>query len=251
MRIVIAGPPKTGNVWLKCLLATAYGLRSLGPAKVPARPELPLFRAWVERGGFADDAVFHQHYDYSAELADAIEAVPARIVTIIRDPYDTFVSSYFTLQKYVAGNDGQGGGSAQVVGEREGRRRAALKGKSLDDPEILEHLRGGGFRNNMLKAHGWLASGRGVVVRYEDLHADPAATLGRLAETLGPLPAERIAQAIESCSADTIRQQGGRRSGHVRAATVGDSRNRLSEEQLAVFREQHADLIRALGYEVR
>ena len=31
MRIVIAGPPKTGNMWLKCLLGRAYGLRWLRP----------------------------------------------------------------------------------------------------------------------------------------------------------------------------------------------------------------------------
>jgi hypothetical protein len=37
----------------------------------------------------------------------------------------------------------------------------------------------------------------------------------------------------------------------VRAAKVGDSREKLNEEHLAVFREKYADMIRALGYEVR
>ena len=34
------------------------------------------------------------------ELADLIDAVPAHTVTIIRDPYDGFVSSYFTIQQH-------------------------------------------------------------------------------------------------------------------------------------------------------
>jgi hypothetical protein len=241
VRIVIAGPPKTGNVWLKCLLSTAYGLRALGPGKVPERPEYSLFKAWVEQGGFPDGAVFHQHYDYSDDLADAIEAVPAKIVTIIRDPYDTFVSSYFTLQRYADGDETSG---------RKGRRDA-LKGKPLDHPDVLDYLRRGGFRNNMLKANAWVASGRGQVVRYEDLHGDPLAALARLGETLGPLPPERIGQAVETCSADNMRKMGGGRSAHVRAARVGDSRDRLTEDHLAIFREKYADLIRTLGYDVR
>ena len=36
-----------------------------------------------------------------------------------------------------------------------------------------------------------------------------------------------------------------------RTAKVGDSREKLTEEHLAVFREKYADMIRALGYEVR
>jgi hypothetical protein len=38
---------------------------------------------------------------------------------------------------------------------------------------------------------------------------------------------------------------------NVRAATVGDSRERLTEAHLAIFRECYADQIRSLGYEVR
>ncbi len=65
MRIVIAGPPKAGNVWLKCILGTVYGLQPLGPQAVPERPRLDLFKEWIARGGFGDGTIFHQHYDYS------------------------------------------------------------------------------------------------------------------------------------------------------------------------------------------
>lgn len=37
----------------------------------------------------------------------------------------------------------------------------------------------------------------------------------------------------------------------IRAATVGDSRNHLSDARLAIFRERYGDLILRLGYEVR
>lgn len=237
MRIVIAGPPKTGNVWLKCILGTAYDLRPLGPKAVPERPRLELFREWIGQGGFPDGTIFHQHYEYSDELTDAFAAIPAHIVTIVRDPYDVFVSSYFTLQQHVDG--------------RRGGKRDVLKGKPLDHPDVVAFLRRGGFRKNMVKANDWMRSGRASVVRYEDLHRDPVETLRRLGEGMAPLSLEKIERAVETCSAENMRKRGGSESKHVRAAKVGDSRQRLNDEHLAVFREHHAELIQALGYEVR
>ncbi len=238
MRIVIAGPPKAGNVWLKCILSHIYELRPLGPQNVPERPKVELFKAWVEGGHFPDGTIFHQHFTYSDELADAFDAVPAHIVTIIRDPYDTFVSSYFTIQQYVDSD------------QRQGRRRDTIRGKPLDHEDVLVYLRDGGFRNNMMKARDWLESDRSLIVRYEGLHRDPVAELKQITDQISPVPDEQITRSVEACSADRMRQMS-KTSKHVRAAKVGDSRERLTEEHLAIFRDKHAALIRSLGYEVR
>ncbi len=239
MRIIIAGPPKAGNVWLKCLLGQIYGLRPLSRNETPQRPYFHLLKAWLEEGNFPDGTIFHQHYDYKEELADLVEAVPAHIATIVRDPYDTFVSSYFTIQQH------------KDDGHRDGRRKDFMAGKSLSDPDVVEYLRNGGFRNNMRRAREWLESGRTLVVRYERLHSDPIAELRTITDKIEPVPDERIAAALETCSAENMRQMGGPKSQHVRAAKVGDSREKLNEEHLAVFREKYADMIRAIGYEVR
>lgn len=239
MRIVIAGPPKAGNVWLKCLLGHIYDLRPLTPKETPDRPRAGLFKAWAGDGGFPDGTIFHQHYDYSDDLVDAFDAAEAHTVTIVRDPYDTFVSSYFTVQQH-ADTD-----------FRKNRRTDVLLNKPLDHPDVLAYLREGGFRNNMLRAQEWIQSGRTVVVRYEGLHRDPLAEISRVANELGNVPNERIERAIATCSAENMRKMGGGTSKHVRAAKVGDSRERLNDEHLAIFRDQHADLIRSLGYDVR
>jgi Sulfotransferase domain len=238
MRIVIAGPPKTGNVWLKCLLASMYELRPLGPARSPDAPTLDSFLTWVDRGLFQDGTVFHQHYDFSDALVDAISAVPAHTVTIVRDPYDAFVSSFYTNQKH-AGSE-----------VRRQRKISALAGKEIDHPDVLSWLRRGGFRNHLVKANAWVGSGRTIVLRYETLLADPAAELKGLTGQLGPVSDERISRAIEKCSADAMRQNS-RTAGHVRIAKVGDSKRRLNDDHLEIFRDQYADLITRLGYEVR
>ncbi len=239
VRIGIAGPPKAGNVWLKCILGTVYDLKPLGPKETPERPRFPLFKEWVDGGNFPDGTIFHQHYDYSEELVDAVDAAGAHTVTIVRDPYDTFVSSYFTIQQH-ADSD-----------RRKGRRSDLLLNKPLDHPDVLQYLRDGGFRSNMVRAKEWIESGRTVVVRYEALHRDPVAELTRVTEQLGSVPVAKLEHAVDTCSAENMRKSGGGKSKHVRVAKVGDSRDRLNDDHLAIFREQHGDLIRSLGYDVR
>jgi hypothetical protein len=239
VRIIIAGPPKAGNVWLKCLLSNIYQLRPLSNQETPERPQIHLLKAWLEAGNFPEGTIFHQHYDYKDELVDLVEAVPAHMVTIIRDPYDGFVSAFFTIQQH------------KDDGRRSGRRTDMLAGKSLSDPEVVEYLRNGGFSNNMRRAKEWMESGRTLVVRYERLHSDPIEELRSVTDKIQPVPDERIAAALETCSAENMRNMGGAKSNHVRVAKVGDSREKLNDEHLAVFREKYADMIRALGYEVR
>lgn len=239
MRIIIAGPPKAGNVWLKCILAHIYDLRPLTNRETPPRPQFHLFKEWVDSGGFPDGTLFHQHYDYRAELADLIESIPAHAVTIVRDPYDGFVSSYFTIQQH------------KDDGLRSGRRTDVMVGKSLSDPAVIEYLRNGGFRNNMRRALEWMQSGRTQIVRYEALHANAVEELRGVTERIEPVPDQLIAAAVEACSAENMRKMGGEKSKHVRAAKVGDSREKLTDEHLSVFRDKYGDMIRALGYEVR
>jgi hypothetical protein len=42
-----------------------------------------------------------------------------------------------------------------------------------------------------------------------------------------------------------------RMSQHVRTAKVGDSRDKLGELHLKIFREKYGDLLTSLGYDVR
>lgn len=239
MRIVIAGPPKTGNMWLKCLLGRAYGLRWLRPFETPGRPDHAALREWLAAGRFPDDTIYHQHYDYAPALAEELRSVPAHLVTIVRDPYDAFVSTYHTLQLH-AENQNQ-----------KGRRFTELMGKPLDDPEVIAFLRDGGYRNNLLKARDWARSGEAVVLRYEDLIRDPLTTLKRAAAEIAPVSDEQLKVAIDYCRADRMRERtkGGRN--HVRSATVGDSRKHLGPDHFAAFREAYGDLIADLDYPVR
>jgi hypothetical protein len=266
VRIVIAGPPKTGNMWLKCLLGRAYGLRWLRPFETPERADLESLRPWLAENRFPDDTIYHKHYDFSPAIADALDAVPAHIVTIVRDPYDAFVSTYYTLQQHAAEDN------------QKGRKFTEIMGKPLDHPDVVDFLRQGGYRNNLLKARDWATSGRAIVLRYEDLIRDPLAELRRTASVLelhesppsNPSPGstgrvhfekrdrggwdltdDTLETAIDYCRADRMRARTKGGAKHVRTATVGDSKKRLTPAHLDAFRVAYADLVEELGYQVR
>lgn len=226
-------------MWLKCLLGRAYGLRWLRPFETPRRADSESLREWLATSSFPDNSIFHQHYDYSPEIVALLQAVPAKLVTIVRDPYDAFVSTYYTMQLH-----------AELENQK-GRKLTELMGKPLDDPEIISFLRQGGYENNLRKGRDWVVSGDAIVFRYEDLIADPLHALCSASPRIGPIDPEQFEVAIDYCTADRMRERtkGGKK--HVRSATVGDSKKKLNQDHYDAFREAYGDLIRDLGYPIR
>ncbi|MGI9253542.1 MAG: hypothetical protein ACR2J8_07340, partial [Thermomicrobiales bacterium] len=131
------------------------------------------------------------------------------------------------------------------------RKMVELMGKPLDDPSIIEFLRAGGYRNNLLKARDWMSCGRAVVIRYEDLHADPLDALTRAVSHIAPADRNAIQAAIEHCTAEAMRQRSRGMEKHVREARPGDAREKLTSAHYEAFREAYQDLIVELGYPVR
>jgi hypothetical protein len=239
MRVVISSAPMSGNRWLKCLLRQIYDLQALhGREKPPTQPDA--FRAWADTS-FREGAIFHQHCRCSPALCDAIDAVPASSVSIVRDPYDVFLSYYYYwVQEQVRHRPDRGGQ----------RPKDDLAGKALADPYVLSFL-ADQFGANLQRALGWLQGGRAVTVRYEGLKRDPLAELTVATNNLGPVPEATIVQAIETCRAENMRQMGKQKQWQVSDAQLGAEREGLNAAHLTIFRDQYTDLIRSLGYDVR
>ena len=243
MRIVISSPPKMGNKWIKCLLSEIYDLEWISGDDSP-NTNFERFSKFVSDGRFPDNAIFHQHCRYKRKLCDVIDEVPAHLVTIVRDPYDAFVSMYHWIQTRTDFDREQGRERPKE------RPRDQMVGKAIDDPVILDYL-ADGYRDHILRADEWVRSGRAIVVRYEALHHDAFAELTRVTDAIEPVDPARIEAAMEACSVENMRKMSKRMAFHVRAAKVGDSHDKLSQPHLDIFRERHADLLTSLGYEVR
>jgi hypothetical protein len=241
MRILIVAPPKTGNSWLKCLFSSVYGLDWLTSDCVPSGTTLEAFAAWLSTQGFPDNSVFHHHYDYSKRLVELTAAESIHLATILRDPYDMFVSRYFFAQAQAD--------NANRAGKAVDRSPDAMAGKAIDDPVVLTYL-AHNFGAQLEKGIDWLESGTSVVVRYERLVDQPEEELSRATDQIEPVALDRVRSAIEACQAENLlRTRKGLRR-RIRVATSGDWRNHLSQAHLEIFRNHHADRIRALGYDV-
>jgi len=243
MRIVISSPPKMGNKWLKCLLSRTYNLQwVIGDDSPSTNPEE--FAKFVREGRFPDNTIFHQHCKFKPRLCNVIDSMPAHLVTVVRDPYDAFVSMYHWMQTRTQYDLERGRVRAKE------RPRNAMFDKPIDDPVIMEFL-SNHYGEHIRRASEWVNSGRALVVRYEDLHRDAVATITDVTNKIQPVPLEHVQQAVEACSAENMRNMSQRMSKHVRTAKVGDSRGKLSEEHLQIFRDKYADLVTSIGYEVR
>jgi hypothetical protein len=184
--------------------------------------------------------MFHHHTRFHHKLCDVIDAIPAHHVTMVRDPYDVFVSMYYWEQER----------SSRGLGRDRPRPRNAMFGKPIDHADVIAFLEDN-FGQHIARANGWWHSERAIPIRYEELHSDPVVALMRVTDAIEPVDVARISAAIESCRAERVRQQNEKMAWHVRSAKVGDSRDKLGDVHLAIFRDRHGDLIRSLGYEVR
>ncbi|HEX8121486.1 MAG TPA: sulfotransferase [Solirubrobacteraceae bacterium] len=99
------------------------------------------------------------------------------------------------------------------------------------------------------RAYDAHAPDRRVLVRYEELLANPARELGRVLETIGlRVPAGRIEQVVEAHAYEKV-PAGQRGSGKfVRAAAPGSWRDRMSGEEREALDEVLGDAVRAYGY---
>src|SRR5215204_40569 len=162
MRIVLAGPPKTGNVWIENIIARIYDLEILRPPNAPAGKDA-CFRQFVETGMFKNRSIFHQHFLPTDDFLSITESINCQIISAIRDPYDTFVSLYFYIQRF--GED--------YIKARD--PNATAIGKPIDHPDVLCLLKHS-YRENLLLGVEWIDSGKSLIIRYEDLHNDPLTT---------------------------------------------------------------------------
>jgi hypothetical protein len=236
MRIIVAGPPKTGNIWIKGILAEVYKLKVLTPEPGDDVRDL---EAFVEQDLFPDDAIFHQHYWPTNRLFKLTKSLDIDVVTILRNPYDTFVSLFYYVQNF-----------PDVIVP--GHPLHFMYGKDIGHPVVLDYIGRveNGFGIHIKLAKHWLDDGRSILIRYEDLKADTFDTVKYVTERIWPVEDENIQDAMDATSAQRMREKSNILSRHIRKASVGDWRNHLTEDHLEVFRSNYWEWIEQLGYEV-
>jgi SAM-dependent methyltransferase len=230
VRVAIVGTPRSGNMWLRRLLASSFELEELAadtPAGVPWRA-LP------------DRAVLQLHWHPTEELLLLLERNAFRTVALARHPLDVLIS---ILQ----------------FAQREPRTARWLNGEGGDERTLIgadpcsiafrEYATGPRARALLETTVLWRRSGRlDAAVGYEDLVAGPHGELSRLAETLAEAAAAPARDVVAANDFAHLRAES--RNGHFWRGRPGLWRTLLPAElarQIAAAQE--ASFVE-LGYDV-
>lgn len=231
---------KSGRTWLRVMLSRycqlAYGLpeRSIlrfdNYANInPAAPKI-----FFTHGNYVRD--YTGHYDTKQDFYDK------KVILLVRRPQDVAVSQYFQW-KY------------RMPARKKGLNEYPAHGEDLSLYDFVMHPRVGlpgivdfmnGWASELPSLHDHL------LLRYEDMHADPAANLRRMVAFLDmPSDEQHIEEAVRFASVDNLRELERKRffrgsgirmrakdrsnpdSYKVRRAKVGGYRDYFDDDQLA------------------
>jgi len=271
----LASYPKSGNTWLRAVLATlvsgqAADINALGflggissnrsrfdDALGIASADLSLEQETDLRPRVYEVWAAEAQRPLYCKVHDAYHATPAGeplfpaaatlgAVYAVRDPRAVALSlsrfSAWSIDDTVARMDDP----ASIFGDSRGMLHRQLRQRLLRWSDHVE---------------SWLAAPFPVlVVRYEDMHADPHAEFARLARFLGlPADAERIDVAVQASAFARLQAQE-RDAGFIekphktdvffREGSVDGWRRVLTPEQSARIVAAHGAVMRRLGYDV-
>jgi Sulfotransferase domain len=238
MRILVAAPPKTGNVWLEKMFSLNYGLQWIRSSPAydywGTRDTAPL-ADFIASGTYPHGSVCHQHYWPSDPLFQIAQDNEIRLATTLRDPYDQFVSWYFYIQNF---------SDAFVAANDPGQRAIGKPIGHVDVLDLLSHE----FGVFLDQGIAWLESGRSLIVRYEQLHSAPEAVLAASKEYLSLTPARTMADAIAGASVDNMRLEGPDLKRHIRTGRAGAWSEHLTGSHREIFLSRHGERLERLGY---
>jgi hypothetical protein len=231
LKIIIVSTPKTGNTWVKHLLAEVYGL---------ALRELPLDSAKIDWSEGDGRWIGHQHYLPDANFLAKARSRGVIFVTTIRHPADVFVSLLHHVRR-----DGSRSEKSNEAGY-------ALGDTEFYGPRTLKYLQSG-FCECLHLSIAWMRSGQTHEVRYEDLWNDPVKTLSALTDQIQSVSLSRVRAAICACELESLRRKHQSRQAFFRKGGSGGWQRGLpmSFQQAILTADMLPEQIATLGYTMR
>jgi hypothetical protein len=261
--LLIIGHPKSGNTWLKVMLSRLYQVRHGLPASlIVTSDELARRHPGIPR-----ITATNGHYSYEGAVGEALGAgapdSPLRhkpILLLARNPLDIAVSWYFQFTRRQSAHKQEliNHAIAHPIDRRTIGMWDFVRHSDIGLPSLIDYLNR--WERNLAGLE------RGLMLRYEDLRAEPAPALRRVTALLGEsFRDEEIAEAVSFGSFDNLRaleskgffRQGGLtlrnpndpESFKVRRAKVGGYRDYFTAEQTTELERLVAErLSPAFGY---
>ncbi len=202
--LVIIGHPKSGNTWLKVMLSRLYQVRYNLPASVTiGSDELAMKNAAIPR--LAATNAYYSYEGLVGELLD--EDTPENglrhkpVVVLVRNPCDIAVSWFFqfTKRQSAAKQELINHFIAHPIDRHTVAMWDFVRESDIGLPFLIEYLNK--WERNLAKLEN------GLLVRYEDLRAEPAPWLKKITELMGESFSDaEIQQAVDFGSFDNLRK---------------------------------------------
>lgn len=237
MRMVMLSMPRSATHFLKGLIGAAVGKPALEERLHDPDAALHAVTA------VAPSRLVYEHFRYSTHhgILDQTRFPDLRLVLLVRHPIDRQISQ-FTKMKAEGHPQFDG---VDSIYEYIHQSFLGAPGREMF-PEA--------FRQFMQdRALDWLATRECLVVRYEELIADPGRILGAVMRHYGtPLSDEALRRHAGAITFESL--SGGRHPGevdeasHYRRGVPGEFRAVFSSADLTRLAEMYQDLFRPLGY---
>lgn len=261
--LIIIAHPKSGNTWLKVMLTRLYQVRhGIPDADFSKYSELAVRNPDIPRF-----AATNGYYSYEGMVGKALtgglDAPQLRhkpVVFLARNPCDIGVSWYFQFTRRQSAHKQEliNHFIAQPIDRHHISMWEFVRHSDIGLPFLIDYLN--------TWEHALKGLDRALLIRYEDLRADPGAVLRQITELMGDrFSDQEIQGAVDFASFDNLRQmessgffrQGGLtlrnpkdpESFKVRRGKVQGYRDYFTPEQTAELESLMADrLSPALGY---
>ncbi len=190
-RILVVSTPRSGNTWLRRLIATVYDLEH------DRNEELWAHTPWgFPWGELPRRCVMQLHWEPEPSFIRLLREHEIRVVTLARHPLDVLIS---ILQYSQHDNE-----SALWV-RGKGGDESGLRGASPCSKAFLDYATGSRASALLSISLDWWQARLSTNLRYEDLVRDPQKTLTQLARVTGGTSPGSTTRAVETCTIDKLR----------------------------------------------
>lgn len=226
MKLLLTSTPRSGNTWLRYMLADLYQLEQ----HAVHTPDALDWKQLPER------CIVQMHWDRSPELLAMMAETGFDALTIARHPLDVLLS----IQQFATHEPDTG----SWLSGREGNEDA-IKGKAVDSQEFHTYATGPRAATLLSVTSQWWNQHGGLQVRYEELVRDPVAALAAVIERYGP-PLKPFEEVLPELTMEKLRPTS--INSHFWKGTPGHWQKLMSQELAQAAGQAHAQVFEQLGY---
>jgi hypothetical protein len=230
LRLAIISTPRSGNTWLRRLLATAFGLSELGGH----RPED------LDRSPLPVRCVLQMHWHPEPSFVERLVHHRFRVMALARHPLDVLISAlnfnYYAHNRASCRNG-------------ESCPECSMLGATPRSRAFLRYSCGGDGRYLLSFTPAWWQRSDVIQVRYEALVADTLGELERVVQLVGFEPQVPLPDAIAKNTLEGLRIADPAHAYHFWQGQPGIWRSLLPMSEAHVIAAANSDVLERLGYD--